>query len=190
MENKCLDYTCPITIPTGDKGDKGDVGNDGADGVALLNNTLSGMSVASGYIGSLTLNTVTITAATTSAGDIIEVEALFSIAVTATLTGTFYIDLGTTTVTTLSIDTTSEALPGSSTGYFRIKARIMCPTANTQFILRSYEIIGTPKVVQERTPTSGAENLTLANTLTLKTITTAITGTLTCHNFTVTKYEI
>jgi len=193
MPTDCLDYSCPITVPAGLKGDAGSDGADGADGISLLGNTLSGMSISSGYSGTVTLSSIAVAAGNASTGDIYEAEALCSIAKTATLIGSFSIKLGTTIISQLAINTTlSDALasPSDSRFYFRIRCRIMCTSTSTQFTTSSYNLLGIPTVTQENIPTSATENMILANTISLVAIVTSINATLTCHNFTVTKYNL
>jgi len=193
MENKCLDYTCPITIPTSAAGATGPAGDDGTDGAAFLDNTLTGMTVASGTVGTTTLKSYTLGAAEVAAGDAIDLEAQLSIVNTATLVGSIFIDLGTTTIVTMDIDTAVESMPsppGGANNVITLRATIRFVSPNSQIIKGSYEMMGMPSYVQELVPATATENCTAANTIALKATTTSISATLTCNYFTVTKYKI
>jgi hypothetical protein len=177
-------YSCPITIPTGSNGAAGAAGADGANGVALYINT-TGTSYTSSTPGDQLLKTSTLTAAAAVAGDVIDIEAIFT--TNSTYSGTIYITFGGSTVATYSFLGTTNAPIFGSVAYVRLKSKLYVIANTNEYFVPQVELFGNPTTQINVVPSNISVNVTNAVSVDAKANITAGTATLVSLILTVNK---
>ena len=169
-------YSCTITVPTGAAGTDGNDGAAGTNGAAVYANSM-GTDYASTGTGLQTLTTYSHTGGIQAAGDILELEAIFSL--TTTFRGTINVKFGTATVATYTVASSpgDAAVPG---GFLQItlKSKIYMKTASTETYTSQTRIAGSPSTILDSTLTNTTVNTAVAVDIVAQCTPSAGTATL------------
>ena len=155
-------YCPPIVIPTGTKGDPEAAGGNGSNGVAIYINT-TGTNYSSTGTGLQTLLTTSLAGNLLAAGDIVDIEGIFSI--TPTADGIISITFGNSTITFYqnygALIMKPEPLH-DTLSYVSLRARIYIKTTTTQSYTREVEIMGKPSMIVKSILASATVDTTVA----------------------------
>lgn len=148
-------YSCPIVIPTGTAGSTGAAGADGTDGAAVYINT-TGTTYTSNTPGDQLLTSQNLTAGASVTGDVIDIEALYSL---ASFVGTIYTQFGGSTIASHILASGVGSGPVLSGATFvKLKTRIFVTATSAQYYSSTVEVFGNPTWVGNVSPSTLSVN--------------------------------